>query len=89
VRKSVPTIASVRAFAAVVSLGLLATGCSSASSTSGSNASSGPVSAACTAGQKANPSVVGKHYTVGSPPLERTLYPTVTRIVDAAHKTIR
>jgi polar amino acid transport system substrate-binding protein len=70
VRKSVPTIASVRAFAAVVSLGLLAAGCSSASSTSGSNASSGPVSAACTAGQKANPTVVGKHYTVGTSPTQ-------------------
>jgi polar amino acid transport system substrate-binding protein len=70
VRKSVPTVASVRAFAAVVSLGLLAAGCSSASSTSGGNASSSPVSAACAAGQKANPDIVGKKYTVGTSPTQ-------------------
>ena len=68
-RKFVPTIASVRAFAAVLALGLLAAGCSAAGA-NGGDASSSPVSAACTAGQKANPSVVGKHYTVGTSPTQ-------------------
>jgi polar amino acid transport system substrate-binding protein len=70
VRKFVPTVAFVRAFAAVVSLGLFAAGCSSASSNAAGDASSSPVSAACAAGQKANPSVVGKHYTVGTSPTQ-------------------
>jgi polar amino acid transport system substrate-binding protein len=52
-----------------VGLSLLAAGCSTASGNSGS-ASTAAVSAACTADQKANPSIVGKHYTVGTSPTQ-------------------
>lgn len=54
----------------MVSVGLLAVGCSSAGGTGASGSSNSPVSAACAAGQKANPSVVGKHYVVGTSPTQ-------------------
>ncbi|MDT7598035.1 MAG: polar amino acid transport system substrate-binding protein [Pseudonocardiales bacterium] len=60
---------SVRTCGAVAALGLLVAGCSAGSGTSG-NANAGPVSAACAAVQKANPGVVGKHYSAGTSPTQ-------------------
>jgi polar amino acid transport system substrate-binding protein len=71
--KFFPLITSTGACAAILSIGLLVTGCSAGSGTT-DNASgstnSAPVSAACSAGQKANPSVMGKHFTVGTSPTQ-------------------
>jgi polar amino acid transport system substrate-binding protein len=61
---------SVRFPIALLSIGLLAAGCSSGKAATNTASIGSTVSAACKAGQKANPSVVGKHYTVGTSPTQ-------------------
>jgi polar amino acid transport system substrate-binding protein len=65
-----PRSKTVRISAAVLSLGLLVAGCSSSKAATNTATTSSVLSAACAAGQKANPSVVGKHYTVGTSPTQ-------------------